>query len=132
MILGRLAPGHCFYEESRQHGERPEHNRKEYLAFSSLIHKEGWKETVLCHHQKKTTGNCAGSLGNKLVQIQQAKGLPQLESTTRKRGLTPKVIVTNMSNRVICTGDLDFSSVEAPYFPTQHRLPVVCMQRAAG
>lgn len=98
----------------------------------ALFIRRGGKKLFCVIIKKKTTGNCAGSRGNKLVQIQQAKGLPQLESTTRKRGLTPKVIVTNMSNRVICTGDLDFSSVEAPYFPTQHRLPVVCMQRAAG
>lgn len=56
----------------------------------SLIHKEGWKEIALCHQEEKTTGRGAGSFANKLAQMQEVKGVQELDSTTRKRDLTPK------------------------------------------
>lgn len=57
-------------------------------ALWSLTHKEGQKETVLCHPSR--AGRCAGSFTNKLAQTLEARCMQQLSSTTRKRDLTPK------------------------------------------
>lgn len=52
-----------------------------------LTHKEGWKEIALCHQEEKTIGRCAGSFTNKRTQMQKAKAVQQLDSTTRKGDL---------------------------------------------
>lgn len=44
----------------------------------------------MCHQEEKTTGRRAGRFADKLAQTQEAKGVQQLDSTTRKRDLTPK------------------------------------------